>query len=189
MPEKIIEIRLHARAGQGAWTASRLLAAAALREGKHIQSFPAFGPERRGAPMVAFARISDHEIDLHCNVYHPDIVAVMDPSLLKTQDVTAGCSENTLLVVNSKKKPSEIREMLNFKGKKVVTVNATDIAIEKLGRAITNTAIIGAIVRSSDYKLFSLESLNVEIKKALKGKKLTENLEVVKRSYDEVRFE
>ncbi len=90
MSEDIIEIRLHARAGQGAWTASRVLAAAALREGKYIQSFPAFGPERRGAPMVAFARISDKPIDLHCNVYTPDIVAVMDPTLLKTQRVIDG---------------------------------------------------------------------------------------------------
>ncbi|MHA2060600.1 MAG: 2-oxoacid:acceptor oxidoreductase family protein [Candidatus Ranarchaeia archaeon] len=189
MSDDIIEIRLHARAGQGAWTASRVLAAAALREGKYIQSFPAFGPERRGAPMVAFARISDNPIDLHCNVYSPDIVAVMDPTLLKTQNVTAGCGEDSVLVVNTKLTPAEIRKMLDFKGKRVATVNATDIAIEKLGSAITNTAIIGAIIRATDNKLFTLDSLNAEIAIALKGKKLSENQEVVKRSYEEVQFE
>jgi pyruvate ferredoxin oxidoreductase gamma subunit len=122
-------------------------------------------------------------------VYTPDIVAVMDPTLLKTQDVTAGCGEDTILIVNTKKTPAEIRKMLNFKGKLVATVNATDIAIEKLGRAITNTAIIGAIIRATDNKLFSLDSLNKEVAIALRGKKLSENQEVVKRSYEEVQFE
>ncbi len=97
--------------------------------------------------------------------------------------------ENSILVVNTTHSPAEIRKMLNFKGKRVATVNATDIAIEKLGRAITNTAIIGAIIRATDDKLFSLESLNKEITIALKGKKLSENLELVRRSYEEVQFE
>ena len=110
MSKDILEIRLHARAGQGAWTASRILAQAALIEGKHIQSFPNFGPERRGAPMVAFARISESAIRIHSDIQNPDIVAVLDPTLLDTQSVTSGVTEEGIIIVNTTKTPRNQRE-------------------------------------------------------------------------------
>ncbi|MDH5663207.1 MAG: 2-oxoacid:acceptor oxidoreductase family protein, partial [Candidatus Bathyarchaeota archaeon] len=110
--KKILEVRWHGRGGQGAWTASELLARAAINEGKYIQSFPEFGPERMGAPVRAFTRISDEPIQTHCAVYNPDVVAVLDPSLLKAVPVTEGLNDEGILIVNSKENPAEIREML-----------------------------------------------------------------------------
>ncbi|MEM2568110.1 MAG: 2-oxoacid:acceptor oxidoreductase family protein, partial [Candidatus Bathyarchaeia archaeon] len=99
--KKVIEVRWHGRGGQGAWTASELLARAAVYEGKYIQSFPEFGPERMGAPVSAFTRISTEPIRIHCAVYNPDVVVVLDPTLLKAVPVTDGMSENGRLIINS----------------------------------------------------------------------------------------
>ncbi len=114
---KTLEVRWHGRGGQGAWTASEFLARAAIKEGKYIQSFPEFGPERMGAPVRAFTRISNEPIQMHCAVYNPDVVAVLDPSLLKAVPVTEGLNDEGILIVNSKENPAEIREMLKNRRK------------------------------------------------------------------------
>ncbi|MHA1840291.1 MAG: 2-oxoacid:acceptor oxidoreductase family protein [Candidatus Ranarchaeia archaeon] len=185
MSKKLFEIRLHARAGQGAWTASRILAQAALLEGKSVQSFPNFGPERRGAPMVAFARISDDKIMVHSDIQNPDVVAVLDPTLLKTQPVTSGIAQDGVIVVNTTKPPSTVKKDLGLENTnvQVFSVPASDIAIEKLGRDITNTAIIGAIIKATG--IIKLTSLTKIVRELLAGKKVEENLKVIEEAYRE----
>ncbi len=138
------EVRFHGRGGQGAVTAANILAIAAVKQGFYSQSFPYFGVERRGAPVQAFTRIDDKRIDLRMNVYEPDAVVVLDPTLMSVIDVTQGLKEGGIIIINTAKKPEE----LGFSGYKVATVNATEIAIEhRLGSQaapIVNTAILGA---------------------------------------------
>src|SRR4030042_5439029 len=135
----MVEFRWHGRGGQGAWTASELLARTALDEGKYIQSFPEFGPERMGAPVTAFTRISTEPIRLHCAIYEPDVVIVLDNTLLKTVPVTSGLNQDEdVLIINSSEDPSVLKENLRVTKGKVWTVQATEIAIRILGAPITN---------------------------------------------------
>lgn len=180
------EIRWHGRGGQGAWTASELLAKAAVHEGKYIQSFPEFGPERMGAPLRAFTRISDKSISMHCAIYTPDVVVVLDPTLLKTIPLTEGLAEDGVLVVNSRESPAEVREQLNLIGRKVWTVPATDIAVKILGRSITNTAMLGAVARATE--IVDLKSIEKAIKEEFPLKIAEKNVEVVKEAYKEARL-
>ena len=145
----LLEIRWHGRGGQGAKTASQLLADAAFMSGKYVQSFPEYGPERMGAPITAFNRISPEPIRVHSNIYRPDYVIVVDETLLKSVDVTAGLSENGAIIVNSRKSPAEVRRQLRgYKGK-VCTVDAGSISQETLGRNIPNTPMLAASVEVS----------------------------------------
>lgn len=146
--QEMLEVRWHGRGGQGVWTASELLARAAIAEKKFIQSFPEFGPERMGAPVAAFTRISSEPIQIHCTVYDPDVVAVLDPTLLRTVPVTKGLKEEGTIIVNSEENPAGMRKMLNTSSK-VLTVPATEIAMKILGRPITNTAMLGAVARAT----------------------------------------
>ena len=164
----MIEIRWHGRGGQGVWTASNLLATAALREGKNVQSFPEFGPERSGAPVKAFTRISDEEIRLHCHVYNPDISIVLDPTLIGVQNVAEGIKENGVLLANTEKNPEQLRKEINTKTK-IITVPATKIAVEILGKGITNTAMLGALIKINP--IVKLETLNQVIKERFPGEK------------------
>jgi len=145
-----LEIVWHGRGGQGAWTASNILAQAALKEGKYVQSFPTFGPERMGAPVMAFTRISEEPIEVHCNIYEPDIVIVLDSSLLQSISVTQGLKENGKILINSSESPLKMAEVLKVsRSFHVYTTPATAIAIEIIGRPVTNTAMIGALIRVS----------------------------------------
>lgn len=180
------EIRLHGRGGQGAWTASLLLAQSALFEGKHVQSFPEFGPERMGAPIRAFTRISDIPIDIHCGVYEPEIVVVLDPTILKTVDVLDGMPEYGTLIVNERKSPKELRKDQKIVRRKIWVVPATDISIDVLGRDIPNTAMLGATVKAT--KIVKLESLIEATRRRFPGKIGNLNVKVIKRAYDEVRL-
>ncbi|RLI11361.1 pyruvate synthase subunit porC, partial [Candidatus Bathyarchaeota archaeon] len=158
--KKLLEVRWHGRGGQGAWTASELFARAAIYEGKYIQSFPEFGPERMGAPVAAFTRISTEPIQIHCAVYNPDVVAVLDPTLLKTVPVTSGLNEEGTIIINSKENAADTRKMLNTDKGKIWTVPATEIAMRILGRPITNTAMLGAVARiTGAVKLESIEKV------------------------------
>lgn len=151
MKKKMLEFRWHGRGGQGAWTASELLARTALYEGKFIQSFPEFGPERMGAPMCAFTRISSEPIRVHCAVYDPDIVIVLDNTLLKTVPVTNGINQpDDIIIINSPEEPSVIRKELKIDVGKVWTVPATELALKILGSPITNTAMLGAVARATN---------------------------------------
>jgi 2-oxoacid:acceptor oxidoreductase gamma subunit (pyruvate/2-ketoisovalerate family) len=185
--KKMLEIRWHGRGGQGAWTASELLARAAISEGKHIQSFPEFGPERMGAPVTAFTRISTEPIRIHCAVYNPDVVAVLDPTLLKTVKVTDGMSDDGGdIIVNSKENAAQIRKMLDTKGK-VWTVPASEISLKILGLPITNTAMLGAVARVTG--AVSLETIEKMIKARFRPDVAEKNFSVVKEAYQEVKSE
>ena len=185
--KKIMEVRWHGRGGQGAWTASELLARAAIHEGKYIQSFPEFGPERMGAPVTAFTRISTEPIKIHCAVYNPDLVAVIDPTLLKTVPVTEGLNEEGTIIVNSKDAPTEIRKMLNSNKGKVWAVPATEIAIKILGMPIGNTAMLGAVARITG--IVNLESIEKVVKERFRKDLAEKNFAVIKEAYEEVKSE
>jgi 2-oxoacid:acceptor oxidoreductase gamma subunit (pyruvate/2-ketoisovalerate family) len=185
--KKILEVRWHGRGGQGAWTASELLARAAIYEGKFIQSFPEFGPERMGAPVTAFTRISTEPIPIHCAVYNPDVVVVLDPTLLKTVSVSEGLDEEGTIIINSKDNPIEVRKTLNTDKGKVWTVPATEIAINILGMSITNTAMLGAVARVT--KIVNLESLEKVIKERFRLNVAEKNFAVIKEAYEKVKSE
>lgn len=145
----LVEIRWHGRGGQGTKTASLLLADAAFNTGKYIQGFPEYGPERMGAPITAYNRISDERITIHSNIYEPDYVVVVDDSLLECVDVTAGLKEDGAIVINTTKTPEEVRPLLKgYKGK-VCTIDAKTISIETLGAYFPNTPMLAAIVKVS----------------------------------------
>lgn len=186
--KKIVEVRWHGRGGQGAVTASMLLATSALAEDKYIQAFPEYGPERMGAPIQSFTRISDEPIKIHCHVTNPDMVAVLDPTLIGTVDIAEGLPEEGLIVINSNETPAQIREKLNLKGKKIFTVDANKIAQEEIGRPLPNTPMIGALIKATG--LLKLDNVIDDIKEQFSGKfgqKIVDgNIRAIKRAYQEV---
>jgi len=185
--KEILEVRWHGRGGQGAWTASELLARTAISEGKHVQSFPEFGPERMGAPVTAFTRISTRPIKIHCAVYEPDVVAVLDPTLLRTVPVTSGIGEEGIIVINSKDGPREVRRSLNTEKGTVWTVPAIEIAIKILGLPITNTAMLGAVARATE--IISLENVEKVVKERFRLDIAEKNFAVIKEAYQEAKSE
>ncbi|MBI4812804.1 pyruvate ferredoxin oxidoreductase subunit gamma [Candidatus Falkowbacteria bacterium] len=177
------QIRIHGRGGQGVVTAAELIAIAAFKEGKQAQAFPAFGVERTGAPIEAFARIDEKPIRTREQVNSPDILIVLDPSLLNTDIIRRGATKNTIVIINSSKSESEIKKILPFK--KIYTVDATKIALEIIGRNIVNTTILGAFARATG--LVGLESLKYAIREkfASKGEMVIEkNIKAIERAYN-----
>ncbi|MBS7620967.1 pyruvate ferredoxin oxidoreductase subunit gamma [Candidatus Bathyarchaeota archaeon] len=176
------EIRIHGRGGQGAVTAAQLLAHAAHTEGKYVQAFPYFGAERRGAPVKAFARISDAPILLHSQVYNPDYVVVLDPQLYKIIDVTEGLKKDGIIVMNSTKKPDE----LGLKGWRVATVDATGIALELnlrvAGLPVVNSSMLGAFSRATDE--VQLESVLKAIRGNWRGSAGEKNARAAELAYE-----
>ncbi len=144
----LYEIRFHGRGGQGAVTSAELLAQAAIGEGRYGQAFPSFGPERRGAPVMAFARVSDEQIRNRSAVYNPNAVLVLDPSLLTLVDVTKGLAEGGIVVVNTAKSPEDIKKELGWTNK-VATVDALTIAMKTIRRPITNTTMLGSLLKAT----------------------------------------
>lgn len=148
--DNMIEIRWHGRGGQGAKTASLLLADAAFNTGKYIQGFPEYGPERMGAPITAYNRISTSPIRIHSNIYEPDYVVVVDDSLLESVSVTAGLKETGAIIINTTKDANSLKPLLNgYKGK-VYTIDARKVSIEALGKYFPNTPMLAAIVKVSN---------------------------------------
>ena len=188
--EKIVEIRWHGRGGQGTVTAAKVLADACLSGGRHVQAFPEYGPERAGAPLRAYNRISPTEIRMHCPVLHPNVIGIADATLLDGVNVTEGALDDTVFIVNTSKDPKEIREKLKAKPtQKVFTVDATKIALECIGRALPNASMLGAISKATN--LITLETLLEDVRKSF-GKKFSQkiidgNLEATKRGYEEVK--
>lgn len=176
----MIEFRFHGRGGQGAVTSAELLALAAIAEGKHAQAFPSFGPERRGAPVMAFARISDEQVRNRTAVTTPNIVLVLDPSILSIVDTSDGLAGDGLQVVNTFRSADELRGD-GMKGK-LVTVNANRIAAEEIGRVITNTTMLGALIKATG--VVEVDSI-VEQLKARFGRIAEGNIKAFKRAYDE----
>ncbi len=183
-----IEIRWHGRGGQGVWTASNILAEAAIREGKHAQSFPTFGPERMGAPIMAFTRISDDVIEVHSGIYEPDVVVVLDPTLLGTINVLEGLKKDGVLILNYKS--TDIEKLSRLMGAKLrnyktYVVSATEIAIKILGRGITNTAMLGALVKV--IPLVNLDTIFEVVKERFRAPIAEKNIEVIKAAYEETK--
>lgn len=182
----MIEIRIHGRGGQGAVMASQMLITAAAKEGKRVQAFPLFGPERRGAPVSAFARVSDKKIWVHSQVYAPDCVIVLHPILYKQVDVTAGLKPGGWLILNSSRPPSSLGFPPDFK---VATVDATTIAIKyKLGsraEPIVNTAILGAFARVTG--IIGMEALAQTIREMV-GIKGQENEAAAREAFETVKI-
>lgn len=148
--QKMVEIRWHGRGGQGAKTASLLLAEAAFNTGKFVQGFPEYGPERMGAPITAYNRISDERCTVHSNIYEPDYVVVVDATLLAAVDVTRGLKQDGAIIINSEKSPEELRPMLKGYTGKLCTIDADKISEEELGRNFPNTPMLGAVVKVSN---------------------------------------
>ena len=184
----MIEIRWHGRGGQGTVTAAKMLADASLQGGKYVQASPEYGAERMGAPLRAFNRISDEEIFLHCSITNPDIVVVVDPSLVKQAAVTEGVKDSTTFVVNSPLSAQEVRKLLKFNAGKVFTIDATKIALESLGRNIPNTPMLGALVKVTG--ILEKDTLVTQLKKSLQkkfGEKVVQqNVDAVERAFQEV---
>ncbi|MGD6806453.1 MAG: 2-oxoacid:acceptor oxidoreductase family protein [Candidatus Bathyarchaeia archaeon] len=184
----MVEFRWHGRGGQGAWTASELLARTALDEGKYIQSFPEFGPERMGAPVTAFTRISTEPIRLHCAIYDPDVVVVLDNTLLKTVQVTAGLNrEDDIIIINSNEEPAALRDRLKIVKGKVWTVPATEIALKILGVPITNTAVLGVVAKATE--IVSLEGIEKTLKQRFRADLAEKNFAVIQEAYKEAKTE
>ena len=186
----IVEIRWHGRGGQGTVTAAKVLADACLSGGRHVQAFPEYGPERAGAPLRAYNRVSSKELRMHCPVLQPQIVSVVDATLLDSINVAEGATENAIFVVNTSRDPKEIRAKLNASAtQKVFTVDATKIAVDCIGRALPNAPMLGTICKVTS--LVTLEHLLEDVRKSF-GKKFSQkiidgNLEATKRGYEEVR--
>ncbi|MDX1764481.1 MAG: 2-oxoacid:acceptor oxidoreductase family protein, partial [bacterium] len=162
----ITEVRWHARAGQGAVTAAKVLAEATMAQGGYVQAFPDYGPERMGAPLRAYNRISDTPLTMHCAVTNPRVVIVVDSSLLDTQDVTEGTAKDALFLVNSSHTAKEVAKKLGRSAAHVYTVDATQISIDCLGRPIPNTPLLGALARVSG--LVELDVLLADLEANLK---------------------
>jgi len=190
MAAQMVEIRWHARGGQGAKTAAMFVAHAVLAKGKFGQGFPEYGPERRGAPMRGYTRISETPIRRHCGIENPNIVVVLDPTLLDSPaaGVTSGTDKNTVFLINTTLTPDQIRAKLGVKGAKVYTVDATKIALDAFGKPIPNMPMTGALMAAEP--LLSLEELLSAIKEKF-AKKFSQavvdgNLRAVEKAYNEV---
>ncbi len=188
----IIEIRWHGRGGQGAKTASILLADAAFNTGKYVQGFPEYGPERMGAPITAYNRISSSRNTVHSNIYFPDYVVVVDETLLNSVDVTAGLKDDGAIIINSAKNPEQIRPLLKGYAGKVCTIDAGRISEETLGKNFPNTPMLAAVVKVSgvveqDSFIKDMQT-SFEHKFASKPQVIDGNMAALKRSMEEVKL-
>ena len=166
--QDLIEIRWHGRGGQGAKTASLLLADAAFNTGKYIQGFPEYGPERMGAPITAYNRISSKPITIHSNIYEPDYVVVVDDTLLESVDVTAGLKSDGAIVINTTKSPEYLKSVLKGYQGNIYTIDARKVSMETLGRYFPNTPMLAAIVKVS--KIMNDEDFINDMKGSFKHK-------------------
>ncbi len=182
---EILEVRWHGRGGLGAVTSAELVARAAISEGEYAQSFPSFGPERRGAPVLAFLRISDKSIKTRTVIYEPDIAIVLDPTLLRAVDVASGLKNDGKLIINSRKSPAQLKSEFGYKWP-VAAVNASRIAEETIGLPITNTAMIGALLKITE--AVKLDSMVEQLQQRF-GKRAMGNVEAMKRAYKETVME
>ncbi len=187
----LTEIRWHGRGGQGAKTAALLLADVAFSIGKQVQGFPEYGPERMGAPVTAYDRISDSEIRVHSNIYEPDFVAVVDDTLLHDVDVTKGLKKEGAVLINTDKSKEEILPLLNGYEGKVYTIHARRVCMETLGKYFPNTPMLAAMVKISnvmDWDIFLKEmETSLKHKFAKKPEVLEGNLNALRLAYDAVQ--
>jgi pyruvate ferredoxin oxidoreductase gamma subunit len=187
----LVEVRWHGRGGQGAKTAALLLAEAAIAEGNYGQAFPEYGPERTGAPVRGYTRISDVPIRIHSAIQNPNIVIVLDQTLLDTIDVTEGTSSNSVLIFNTNMTKSEIRKKLKAPDRKIYILNANQIAQEEIGRPIPNTVMLGALMKATGLMQMDtlLNGLTKKFKNKFSQQVIDKNIKAVKRAYEEVETE
>lgn len=189
--KQLIEIRWHGRGGQGAKTASLLLADVAFSTGKYVQGFPEYGPERMGAPITAYNRISDERSLVHSNIYEPDFVVVVDETLLESVDVTKGLKKDGAIIINTDKSPAEIKGALKGYEGRVYTVDAREISVACLGKYFPNSPMLAAVVKVSEVmptEVF-IEQMqhSFEHKFASKPEVIKGNMDALKRTIEEVR--
>ncbi len=191
MSAKMIEVRWHGRGGQGAKTAALLFAEAVLATGKYIQAFPEYGPERMGAPVQSFNRISEDPITIHSGITNPDYVVILDPSLMESVPVIDGVEKNGKVIVNTSFSSSEIAQKLDIGASQVYVVNARRIAVETIGRDIPNTPMLGALVKVIGTLDINgvLEDTKVKLTAKFRHKPevIEGNLASIKRAFDEVK--
>lgn len=185
--KSMFEVVFHGRGGQGAKIASQMLVETAAESGKFVQAFPEFGPERRGAPVKAFARISNSPIITHQPVTNPDAAIVLDEGLLSAVNVISGL-EKGVLIVNTSKTSDDIRKRTGFRGK-IFTVNASQIAIDMIGKDITNTPMLGALAKAT--RIVSVDSISKKVEdtflKKIGDKATKANVDMVRRAYEECK--
>lgn len=189
--KELTEVRWHARAGQGAVTASKLLAEAAMEEGFYIQAFPEYGAEREGAPVRSFTRISTTPVRVHSQIYEPDVVLILDSTLIGSVNATEGLREGGAIIINTPKNPAEMQDRMgDLAGKfKIFTVDATSISLDAIGRPMPNIPMLGAFIWATG--LLDFRSVAEKMRKVLSkkfGEKILEgNLVALKRGYEEVK--
>ncbi|MDY0109077.1 MAG: 2-oxoacid:acceptor oxidoreductase family protein [Candidatus Krumholzibacteria bacterium] len=190
MAAQMVEIRWHARGGQGAKTAATFVAQAVLAKGKFGQGFPEYGPERRGAPVRGYTRISSTPIRRHCGIENPNIVVVLDSSLLDSTaaGVTAGTDERTVFLINTSLAPDEIRAKINVPGAKIYTVDATKIALDNFGKPIPNMPMTGALLAAEPFMDLGefLDAMKVKFSTKFSQAVVEGNLRAVEKAYNEV---
>lgn len=190
---QLTEIRWHGRGGQGAKTAALLFADAALGEGLYVQAFPEYGPERMGAPVQSFDRLSQEPITIHSGVTNPNVVVVLDPTLIGKVNVIQGLPDDGVIIVNTNETPQEMRRKLDLKKGKVFTVDANTISKETIGREIPNTPLLGALIKATG--LINYERMLADTKKKLASKfknkpeVIEGNIKSIERAYQEVKGE
>lgn len=189
MAKEMTEIRWHGRGGQGVKTAALLLAEVALADGKCSQGFPDYGPERMGAPIRGYTRVSGRPVRMHCAIASPDAVVVLDHTLMGVVDVESGLREGGVILINSKDDPKVVAKKHHLEKFKVMTVDATGISLEEIGRAIPNTPMVGALL--SAVPVVSIETLvknmRKEFAKKFSQKIIDGNVKAVERAYQEVK--
>ena len=187
--KELIEICWHGRGGQGAKTAAQFLAEAALEQGKYIQAFPEYGPERAGAPINTYTRISSQPIRIHSGVKNPQVMVIIDPSLA-TPSALEGLTKDSIIVINSPDTPQTLREKLNYKNGKIAVVDATRISLDIVGIPTPNTPMLGALLKV--FPILSVDMVTERIKakflKKLGEEKTRANIEAVKKAYHEVKI-
>ncbi len=182
----MLEIRWHGRGGQGVWSASAVLASAAIGTGKYAQSFPQFGPERTGAPVLAFNRIDERPIVVHSMIYEPDVVVVIDRTLLSDRDaILGGLRPGGHLIADTDESPEALRSRLNVPDSiHVWTMDAVSLALDEIGRAVTNTPMLGAVIKATG--VVPLEAVEGSIRERWKGEIGEKNVKAVRRAFSEV---
>ena len=187
--KEMIEVRFHSRAGQGAKTASEMFADALMGKGFYVQSFPEYGAARQGAPMAVFLRVYDKPIKTHSNIYNPHIVVVLDDTLLADIDVCDGIKKEGKVIISTKRKKEDVLKMISTKEGKIFTVDASGIAVQEFGVPITNTPILGALVKVSGFMTLD-EIKKILIKKftAKFGEEIMKkNMRALERGFNEVK--
>jgi len=188
---QMVQMRWHSRGGQGAKTAADFFTQVAISEGKYSQAFPEYGPERSGAPMRSYTRMSSEAIKLHSAVYEPDVVVIVDPTLIGPVNVLEGLSKQGTVLINTQLSPEEARKQYGIQGYKVYTIDATTIALQTLGRPIPNMPMVGALVKATG--LVKLDHVIEGLRQSFSGKfgkdVVEKNVKAINRAYEEVKSE